>query len=170
MSEDLEIITDPISPQEAIRLARERLTQGDHDGAEQSLRTARDRNPADPTLLSHYLADGSEPGPVMVFLQPGDIARQRHCAGFDAPVIGIDSLRARRRLVRRVVEKCAHVVMQCALVTFQRQNIITALIDDLLSDGNLDRLSQSLKDRFAKAVRDVDLDHLPIIAAPGATR
>jgi predicted Zn-dependent protease len=52
MSEDLEIITDPISPQEAIRLARERLTQGDLDGADQSLRTARDRNPADPNLLS----------------------------------------------------------------------------------------------------------------------
>jgi Nucleotidyl transferase AbiEii toxin, Type IV TA system len=49
---------------------------------------------------------------------------------------------------------------------FNPQNTLKAL--SYFGDGNLDRLSQSLKDRLAMAVRDVDLDHLPIIAAPGA--
>jgi hypothetical protein len=33
-------------------------------------------------------------------------------------------------------------------------------------DGNLRRLPGQLKDRLAKVVRDVDLDHLPIVTLP----
>lgn len=34
-------------------------------------------------------------------------------------------------------------------------------------DGNLRRLPQPVKDRLARAAREVDLDRLPVIAAPG---
>lgn len=48
--------------------------------------------------------------------------------------------------------------------SFNPQNTLKAL--SYYSDGNLDRLSQVVKDRLLKAVCDVDLDRLPIIPAP----
>lgn len=47
---------------------------------------------------------------------------------------------------------------------FNPQNTLKAL--SYFDDGNLRRLTQPVKDRLAKAARDVDLDRLPIIAAP----
>ena len=54
----------------------------------------------------------------MDLLQPVDLGRDHGDAGFDAAVIGINGLRPRRRGVRRIVEKCADVLMQRALVAF----------------------------------------------------
>jgi hypothetical protein len=47
---------------------------------------------------------------------------------------------------------------------FNPQSTLKAL--SYFEDGNLRRLTQSVKDRLAKAARDVDLDRLPVIAAP----
>ncbi len=47
---------------------------------------------------------------------------------------------------------------------FNPQNTLKAL--SYFEDGNLHRLSQSLKDRLVNAVRAVDLDRLPVIAVP----
>lgn len=47
---------------------------------------------------------------------------------------------------------------------FNPQSTLKAL--SYFDDGNLRRLTQPVKDRLAKAARDVDLDRLPVIAAP----
>lgn len=48
---------------------------------------------------------------------------------------------------------------------FNPQSTLKAL--SFFDDGNLHRLPQLLKDRLAKAAREVDLDDLPVIAAAG---
>jgi hypothetical protein len=83
------------------------------------------------------LADGGQARPMVDLLQPVDLARDQGRAGFDAAVIGINGLRTRRRLVRRIVEECADVLMQRALVALQRQDVVAALIDDLPGNGTL---------------------------------
>jgi tetratricopeptide (TPR) repeat protein len=52
MSEHIETLADPTRPQDAVRLARERLGQGDLDGSERVVRFALDFNPTNPGLLS----------------------------------------------------------------------------------------------------------------------
>jgi tetratricopeptide (TPR) repeat protein len=52
MSEELEILADPTKPQDAVRLARERLGQNDLDDAERVVRFALDFNPTHTGLLS----------------------------------------------------------------------------------------------------------------------
>jgi hypothetical protein len=47
---------------------------------------------------------------------------------------------------------------------FNPQNTLKAL--SYFEDGNLHRLPQAVKDRLAKAAREVNLDRLPVIAAP----
>ncbi|HWG04458.1 MAG TPA: nucleotidyl transferase AbiEii/AbiGii toxin family protein, partial [Beijerinckiaceae bacterium] len=47
---------------------------------------------------------------------------------------------------------------------FNPQSTLKAL--SYFDDGNLRRLSQSVKDRLAKAAREVDLDLLPVIEVP----
>jgi hypothetical protein len=47
---------------------------------------------------------------------------------------------------------------------FNPQSTLKAL--SYFEDGNLRRLAQPVKDRLAKAARDVDLDRLPVIAVP----
>ncbi len=47
---------------------------------------------------------------------------------------------------------------------FNPQNTLKAL--SYFADGNLHRLSQPVKDRLAKAAREVDLDRLPALVAP----
>jgi len=47
---------------------------------------------------------------------------------------------------------------------FNPQSTLKALT--YFDDGNLRRLPDSVKDRLTKAVREVDLDCLPVIAAP----
>lgn len=37
-------------------------------------------------------------------------------------------------------------------------------------DGNLEKLADDLKLRLVNAARDVDLDHLPVIASPARNR
>jgi hypothetical protein len=49
--------------------------------------------------------------------------------------------------------------------TFNPQSTLKALC--YFEDGNLRRLPKPVKDRLAKAVREVDLDRLPVIAVPG---
>jgi hypothetical protein len=73
----------------------------------------------------------------MLLLQPVDIIRNRGCAGFDAPVIGIDGLRRRAARTSRVIQEQSDVSMQRALVAFQRQRIVAALIHELLRNGAL---------------------------------
>ena len=73
----------------------------------------------------------------MIPLQPVDIGRDRGRAGLDAAVISIHALRARRRFAGRVIEEHADVIMQRGLVALQRQGIVAALIDDLLSNRAL---------------------------------
>ena len=48
---------------------------------------------------------------------------------------------------------------------FNPQNALKAL--SYFDDGNVRRLPKSLKDRLAKAAREVDLDRLPVITAAG---
>lgn len=48
---------------------------------------------------------------------------------------------------------------------FNPQSTLKAL--SYFDDGNLRRLPQTTKDRLVRAARDVDLDRLPTIAAPG---
>lgn len=47
---------------------------------------------------------------------------------------------------------------------FNSQSTLKAL--SYFDDGNLRRLPQPVKDRLAQAVREVDLDRLPVVAAP----
>ncbi len=47
---------------------------------------------------------------------------------------------------------------------FNPQSTLKAI--SYFEDGNLRRLSQPIKDRLAKAAREVDLDRLPVLAAP----
>src|SRR5208282_2077089 len=50
---------------------------------------------------------------------------------------------------------------------FNPQSTLKAL--SYFADGNLRRLPQPVKDRLAKAAREVDLDLLPVIALPHRT-
>src|SRR5882724_5613889 len=79
-------------------------------------------------------ADGLEPGPLMIFLEPVDRRGDCRHAGFDAPVIALDSGFGRDLLRSGIIEKSAHVVMQRALITLERQGIVASLIDDLTGD------------------------------------
>jgi hypothetical protein len=51
---------------------------------------------------------------------------------------------------------------------FNPQSTLKAL--SYFGDGNLDRLPQPVKDRLAKASREIDLDCLPAVQAEGQTR
>ena len=59
-----------------------------------------------------HLAYGGETGPVLIGLQSGDICRQYGRPDFDASVSDIDGLRTCCRLVCRIVEERADVIMQ----------------------------------------------------------
>jgi hypothetical protein len=48
---------------------------------------------------------------------------------------------------------------------FNPQNTLKAL--SYFEDGNLHRLPQPVRDRLARAAREVDLDRLPVIAVAG---
>src|SRR4051794_28151898 len=56
MSDILETLADPTRPHDAVRVARERLNEGDLDDADRVVRFALDFNPADAGLL-HVRAD-----------------------------------------------------------------------------------------------------------------
>ncbi|MEO9191320.1 MAG: nucleotidyl transferase AbiEii/AbiGii toxin family protein [Acetobacteraceae bacterium] len=49
-------------------------------------------------------------------------------------------------------------------LNFNPQSTLKAL--SYFDDGNLRRLPAPVKDRLAKAAREVDLDRLPVVAAP----
>ena len=88
------------------------------------------------------------------------------------------------RLAGRIIEKQLDVIMQCALVAFQRQRIVAALIDDLLSDralaveciGGHDRAFQRQHlqqlrhsgDLVRLGIRSDLRQHQTLFAAPGA--
>ena len=87
---------------------------------------------ADRPSAGRYLAHGLQTGPVMPFLQPGDVVADAGNAGFDTPVTFVDlgSLSHRRG---RVVQKQLHVIVQTALVPFQSQRVVSALINHPVS-------------------------------------
>lgn len=77
---------------------------------------------------SHDFADGFEPRPLMVFLEPLDGRGDRGGAGFNATMIAIDGGVDGDLPGGGIVEKSADIVMQRALVAFERQGIIATLI------------------------------------------
>ena len=83
------------------------------------------------------LANGHQAWPVMLLLQPVDIAREGRRARLDASMIAVDSLRCRGPRASGIVQKQADVIMQRALIAFQRQSVVATLIDDLPSDRAL---------------------------------
>ena len=71
----------------------------------------------------------------MLLLEPADFCRNRRRAGFHAPVIALDDRSGGRGLRLRVVEQEPDIVVQSALISFQRQRVIALLLHDLPGDG-----------------------------------
>src|ERR1700749_180901 len=71
----------------------------------------------------------------MIVLQPLYVGADRGRTGFDAAVIALDNGLGRGNLAGGVVEIADDIVMQRTLIALKRQDIVAALIDDLL--GNL---------------------------------
>ena len=85
----------------------------------------------------HDFADGGQPGPLVAFLQPVDIGRDRSRSRLDAAMIGVDIWFGHSGLACGIVEIQAHVVGQICLVSLQRQRIVAALFHDLFRDRAL---------------------------------
>src|ERR1700733_1183140 len=80
-----------------------------------------------------HLPDGGQTGPLMIVLQPFDVGADCGRAGLDAAMISLDVRRGRGGLAGRVVG-ANDIIMQRALIALQGQDVVTALIDDLLGD------------------------------------
>ena len=88
--------------------------------------------------FSLYLADSLQAWPLVLFLEPADLGRHRRRACLDASVIGLDNRRGADSLsTPDRPEARTHVVMQRALISFQRQRVVALLLHDLLGDGAL---------------------------------
>lgn len=75
--------------------------------------------------------------PGMLLLQPSDVGRDQAGAGLNAAMIAIDRGMANLGGAGGVVEDAADIVVQAALVTFQREHIIASLFDHFGSDDPL---------------------------------
>ncbi len=64
----------------------------------------------------------------MLLLKPIDLGRNRRCARFDAPVIGLDDGRCPGGLADWIVKKQGNILLQRALMALQSQRIVTILI------------------------------------------
>src|SRR5215218_7249265 len=73
----------------------------------------------------------------MSLLQPSDVGRDQGGAGLDAAVIAIDGGMGNLGGAGGVVEEAADIVVQAALVTFQREHIVAAPFDHLGGDDPL---------------------------------
>ena len=76
----------------------------------------------------NHLADRPQAGPLMLLLEPIDLRGNRRRAGLDPPVIGLDDWRCRGGLACRIVKKQDNIIMQCALISLQRQRIVVVLL------------------------------------------
>ena len=76
----------------------------------------------------NHLADRPQAGPLMLLLEPIDLRGNRRRAGLDPPVIGLDDWRCRGGLACRIVKKQDNIIMQCALISLQRQRIVVILL------------------------------------------
>ena len=65
----------------------------------------------------------------MVLLQPGDIIAHAGPALLD-PAVAAVGMSGRRQRRGGIAEEGAHVIMQRALVAFERQDILAALADE----------------------------------------
>lgn len=86
---------------------------------------------------SNHFADRPQARPLVLFLEPIDIRGNRCRAGLDSSVVGLDDGRGHGDLAVWIVQKQDHIVMQRALVTLQRQRVVTFLLYDLLRDRTL---------------------------------
>src|SRR5208283_1346860 len=86
--------------------------------------------------------DGFHARPAMTILQPSDIVDYSGDSGLDAVVIGIDrSMLADFAVLEAngflLGDEDIDILTQRALVAFQRQDIVSLLVDDLLRDVSL---------------------------------
>jgi hypothetical protein len=132
---------------------------------------------------AHHLGDSGQAGPLMVLLRPIDISRHRGRPGLNATVIRIDGLISLSSRACRVVKKPVDIIMQRALIAFQRQGEVAALINDPPGDraltveriGRYDRtLQQEHLQQFRNGGDLVGLgvsgdlrQHQTLFAAPG---
>src|SRR3954452_6275760 len=86
---------------------------------------------------AYHPANATQPRPGMLLLQPGDVGRDQAGAGLDAAVVAIDRDMGKLGGAGGVVEEAADIVVQAALVTFQREHIVAALFDHLGGDEAL---------------------------------
>src|SRR3954469_6481504 len=69
---------------------------------------------------AEHAANGRQPGPGMSLLQPSNVGRDQAGAGLDAAMLAIDRDVGKLGGVGGVVKEAADVVVQAALVAFQR--------------------------------------------------
>ena len=120
----------PMSPGDGIEaLGRERLAEQVVGGFARGLLGAL----AGPGNFGVRL----QPRPLMLLLQPLDVAGDKSGAGLDPAMIAIDRGVGGDRFGFRIVEEGSDVVVQRALIALQRHGVVAALRDDLAGDAAL---------------------------------
>ena len=110
--------------------------------------------------------DGFHARPAMTILQPSDIVDHRGDSGLNAVVIGIDrSMPADVAVLEAngllLGDEDFDILPQRALVAFQREDIISLLVDDLLRDvaltsHGIDGYDRALDRQQVEKLRDRD--------------
>ena len=80
------------------------------------------------------LADGRQAWPVVLVLEPSDIARERGATDLDAAMAGIDLAVDAVALDLRIVEEQGDIGVQGGLISLEGEQVVAALIDDLPGD------------------------------------
>jgi hypothetical protein len=110
-------------------------------------------------IISHAIAVNARSGAIgscHLFLAKASVVQQRAEA---KDYIDIDALLTDGRVDLPMALAAARTIHGMG---FNPQSTLKALC--YFDDGNLSRLPRHVKDRLVKAVREVDLDRLPVIA------
>ncbi len=107
---------------------------GEECGAEQVV-GGLGRCPCGGLADAMHLADGGQPRPGVPLLQPADVGRDGGRACLNPAVAGIDGRLGRGGLGGGVIKEADDVIVQRALIAFQRQGVVATLIDDLPGRG-----------------------------------
>jgi hypothetical protein len=99
--------------------------------------------------------------PIMAFVEPRRIMEHRVRSGFDAAMIAVNCLMAADLCIFEAVRRLLgheglDVLAQCALIAFEREDVVSLLIHDLHGDVALaaHRVDGNAKQRFSDRPTD----------------
>src|SRR5215475_2216269 len=118
------------------------------DGGSQMARQPYQRCDVEACLAFDFVADFAraldhddafQSGPIVAFLQPSHIMDRRVGSGLDAAVIAVDRLMSADLSILESVgllfgDENLDILAQCALIAFEREEVISLSVDDFLGD------------------------------------